>query len=140
MPAHNEDYPWMNYYGNYNFFEEGMQAHTNVETITKVNPSLYEIKLTDGRVIKTFICECYSFSITEYQELCERLGEINAVIINSNWCSYTLEVKRHCMNENVGIYDIRGFMAAINMKNYWQYLTESEKEKFKEKGWDCVLK
>jgi hypothetical protein len=135
MPAHTEDYPWISYYGNYNFFEQKMRAHTNVETIIKVSPSLYHIKLIDGRIIKTFICECYSFGIAEYLESCENLGELNAVVISFNWCSYSLEVKRHCMHENVGVYDIGGFMAAIRMNNYWQYLTEYENEKFKEKGW-----
>lgn len=135
MPAHNEDYPWMSYYGNYNFFEKRMREHRNVKTITKVNPSLYQIELTDGRVVKTFICECYSFSVAEYIESCENLGELNAVVISSSWCGYSLDVKHDCMNEHIGVYDIGGFMAAINMKNYWQYLTEYEKEKFKEKGW-----
>lgn len=135
MPAHNEDYPWMSYYGNYNFFEEKMRNHTKVENIRKVNPSFYKIKLTSGRVIKTFICECYSFGIAEYVESCQNLGKLDAVIINSIWCSYSLEVKRHCRDEHVGVYDITGFMAAIQMESYWQYLTEYEKEKFKEKGW-----
>lgn len=40
------------------------------------------------------------------------------------------------MLQNVGVYDISGFMAAIRTNNYWQYLTEDEKERFKEKGWD----
>ncbi|KTD27978.1 MULTISPECIES: hypothetical protein [Legionella] len=140
MPAHSEEYPWMSYYGNYIFFEKKMKEHSKVETITKINPSFYQIKLTDGRVIKTFICECYSFGIAEYLESCHNLGELNAVVISSNWCSYSLEVKRHCMDKNVGVYDIGGFMAAINMDNYWQYLTESEKEKFQEKGWSYFSK
>ena len=135
MPAHNEDYPWMSYYVNYDFFEKRMREHSKVKTIKKVNSSLYQIELTNGRVIKTFICECYSFGIAEYIESQENIGELNAVVISSNWCGYSLDVKRHCMNEYVGVYDIGGFMAAINKKNYWEYLTEYEKEKFEEKGW-----
>ena len=135
MPAHNKDFPWMSYYGNYNFFEQRMHEHSRVSAINKINPSLYHIECVDGRVIKVFICECYSFDVAEYIEACQELGELDAVIISSNWCGYTFDVKRHCMSKQVGVYDIGGFMAALNMNNYWQYLTEYEKEKFEENGW-----
>lgn len=135
MPAHNKDFPWMSYYGNYNFFEKRMHEHSKVSAITKVNPSLYQIERLDGKIIKAFICECYSFDVAAYIDACQGLGELDAVIISSNWCGYTFDVKRQCMSEQVGVYDISGFMAALNMDNYWQYLTKYEKEKFEENGW-----
>ena len=135
MPAHNENFPWMGYYGDYIFFEENMREHSKVSSIAKVNPSRYDIKCSDGKIIRVFICECYSFDVAEYTEACQKLGKLNAIIIYSNWCGYTLGVKRQCRNEKVGVYNIRGFMAALNMDCYWQYLTEDEKEKFKENGW-----
>lgn len=122
----------MSYYGHYEFFEQKMTSHGKICAIDKINPSLYQIKHVDGRVIKVFICECYSFDVAEYIEVCQKLGDVNAVIINSNWCGYTFDVKRHCMNKQVGVYKIGEFMAALNMKNYWECLTEFEKEKFEE--------
>ena len=135
MPAHEDNFPWMSYYRNYSFFEQRMREHSKVNVVRSVTPSLYQIELIGGRVIKTFICECYSFDVAEYMEVCEELGDIDAVVINSNWCGYSLDVKRHCMNKKVGVYDIRGFMAAINKQKYWEYLTEGEKEQFEKNGW-----
>jgi hypothetical protein len=135
MAAHNKDFPWMSYYGNYNFFESRMREHSEVNSIIKINASLYHIDRSDGTRIKAFICECYSFDVAEYIECCQGLGELDAIIISSNWCGYTFDVKRHCMSEQVGVYNIGGFMAALNMPNYWEYLTKYEKEKFKENGW-----
>lgn len=135
MPAHNNEFPWMSYYGNYNFFESRMSEHRKVESIRKIKPSLYDIVRSDGTTIRVFICECYSFDVAEYIESSQELGELDAVIISSNWCGYTFDVKRHCMREQVGVYDIGGFMAALNMPNYWEYLTKYEREKFKENGW-----
>lgn len=112
-----------------------MHEHNNVNVVRNVTPSLYQIELMDGRVIRTFVCECYSFDVAEYMEVCQKLGEVDAVVISSNWCGYSPGVKRHCMNQGVGVYDIRGFMAAINKRNYWEYLTEEEKENFEENGW-----
>lgn len=135
MPAHNQNFPWMSYYGNYNFFEQCMHKHTEVNSIERVNPGVYNIVLTGGRELKIFICECYSFDTAEYMELCENYGPIQAVIISSNWCGYSLDVKHHCMTDEVGVFNIAGFMAAINRSEYWTYLTEYERKYFQENGW-----
>ncbi len=135
MPAHNEHFPWMSYYRNYNFFIQRMHEHSKVNSIDSVNPSLYNIELTSGRTLKVFICECYSFDIAEYVESCENYGKLDAVVISSNWCGYSLDVKRHCMAEQVGVFDIAGFMAAINKNEYWTYLAKYKQERFREKGW-----
>lgn len=135
MPAHNKEFPWMSYYESYSFFESRMKEHSKVNSIIKINPSLYDIERSDKTIIRVFICECYSFDVAEYIESCQKLGELNAVIISSNWCGYTLDVKRHCMNKKVGVYDIGGFMAALNIPHYWEYLTKDEREEFKANGW-----
>ena len=135
MPAHNEHFPWMSYYRNYNFFVQRMNEHSKVRSISSINPSLYNIELNDGRTLKVFICECYAFDVAEYIEACENYGELDAVVISSNWCGYSLGVKRHCMSENVGVFDTAGFMAAINRKEFWTYLTRYEQERFQENRW-----
>lgn len=130
MPAHNKEFPWMSYYGNYKFFENRMVSHSKVYNIRNIGDSFYDIKLTDGEKLRVFICECYSFGLAEYYESVERLGELDAVIINSNWCGYSMDAKLHCREHEVGLFDISGFMAALNMKNFWEYLTKQEKEYF----------
>lgn len=130
MPAHNKEFPWMSYYGNYKFFEDRMVSHSKVYNIRNIGDSFYDIKLTDGEKLRVFICECYSFGLAEYYESVERLGELDAVIINSNWCGYSMDAKLHCREHEVGLFDISGFMAALNMKNFWEYLTKQEKEYF----------
>lgn len=135
MPAENSEFPWMSYYGHYKFFEDRMQSHNKVLGIQNTREGLYEINLGDERVIKVFICECYSYGLAEYYETVERLGKVQAVIINSNWCGYTTEAKRYCREHGVGLFTIGEFMAALNIKNFWEYLTKEEKEYFTKNGW-----
>jgi len=135
MAAHNKEFPWMSYYRNYNFFEQRMHEHSKVDFIENIAPGLYNIGLHSERELKIFICECYSFDVAEYIESCENYGALDAVVISSNWCGYSLDVKRHCMSENVGVFDISGFMAAINRNEYWAYMTKYEKDRFQENGW-----
>lgn len=128
MPAYNDSFPWMSYYGNYRFFEGRMRVHNKVTKLRNTDEGLYEIELIDGRTLIVFICECYSFGMAEYYESVDKLGNLNAVIINSNWCGYTMDVKLHCRENNVGLFDMKGFMAALNLDDYWEYLTENEKK------------
>jgi len=129
MPAHNDSFPWMSYYGNYTFFEGCMRSHNKVANIQNIGEGLYEIDHADGRTLIVFICECYSFGMAEHFESVENLGDLNAVIINSNWCGYTMEAKLFCRDNGVGLFDIKGFMAALNIYDYWNYLTKEEKER-----------
>ncbi len=74
MPAHNNDFPWLSYYGHYRFFEERMAAHNKVSGIQQVDVGLYDLTRNNGSVIRVFICDCYSFGVAEYHEVtCPRL-------------------------------------------------------------------
>lgn len=129
MPAHNNTFPWLSYYKHYQFFEERMREHSKVRKIENIKPGLYDIGLSDARVLRVFICECYAFDDASYQETVENYGPVNAVIISSNWCGYDFEMKLARMQEAVGIFDIRGFMAAINTRRYWEYMTDLERDR-----------
>jgi hypothetical protein len=135
MPAHNKDFPWMSYYGNYKFFEEKIRSHSKVCALHNIGDGYYEINLSEERVIRVFICECYSFGMAEYIESVEKLGKIQVIIINSNWCGYAAEAKRYCREHGVGLFTIGEFMAALNMDKFWEYLTKQETEYFIKNGW-----
>lgn len=130
MPAHNEEFPWMCYNGNYMFFEKIIRNHNKINNIQKTGESSYKMSFHDGRQIKVFICDCYSFGMAEYYEVVERLGEFDAIIISSLWCGYTTDVKRHCRDCGVGLFKIGEFMAALRIRNFWMYLTQEQKDSF----------
>ncbi|TNH44540.1 hypothetical protein [Photorhabdus luminescens] len=136
MSAHNEFFPWMSYYKNYHFFETRMKTHDKVSNMKYIGDGLYHIRLSDGRILNVFICECYAFGVAEYHESVDKLGKLDAVIINSNWCDYSLEAKMFCMEQGVGLFKIGEFMAAINRRNYWEYLTKEQKEDIERKSKD----
>jgi hypothetical protein len=131
MGALNTTFPWLSHYENYDFFEDRMHEHSKVRDFNNINIGLYEVNLVDGRRLLVFICECYAFDAASYYETVYRYGDVNAVIINSIWCGYDFDTKLEKMKDRVGIFDIKGFMAAINIPNYWEYMTEEEKDKLK---------
>ncbi len=135
MPAHNSEFPWMSYYGGYSFFEDRMAQHDGVDSIESVEDGQYTLTRSNGQNINVFICECYCFCVAEYMETVANIGRQDAIIINGNWCDYTDEVKKHCRDDGVGVFTIRGFMAALNRPDFQYYLEPDEKELFRNKGW-----
>lgn len=134
MPAHSEEFPWPSYYGHFKFFEDRMKQHSKIKSVEKVDGGLYNLTLSDSRTLKVFICECYSYGTAEYIETLKNIGQIDSVIISSNWCGYTRDLKIQCRTDKVGLFDIRDFMAALNQTNYWIYLNEHDAKTFKKLG------
>ena len=134
MAAYNESFPWTSSQGHYEFFENRMDEHDKVASWTTQGKGVYELARTRGNALRIFICDCYAFGVAEYTETVKKLGKIDAVIINSVWCRYTPEAKQHCRHAKVGLFTIKEFMAALNRKDYWCYLTEDETRFFKESG------
>lgn len=135
MPANSTMFPWPSYYGHYNFFEQRMATHSAVAAIRPLDDGLYEISLKAGQSLKVFVCECYSFGQAEYAESVQKLGRLDAIVINSNWCGYTHELKMQCRSECVGLFSVGDFMGALNKREYWLYLNKHDLQTFKEKGW-----
>jgi hypothetical protein len=135
MPAHSKEFPWPPHYGHFKFFEARMRAHRRVATLTAVDRGVYEMALVSGKILRVFICECYSYGVAEYVETVEKLGEFDAIVINSDWCGYTREAKRLCRDKEVGLFKIGDLMAALHKPDFWSYLTKDQIEDFHERGW-----
>lgn len=135
MAAHNEVFPWSSYYGHYKFFEGLLSKHEKVSILTALGDGVYGLARPRGDTLRVFICECYAFGVAEYLEAIEKLGHLDAVIINSEWCGYSPDAKLHCRENSVGLFKIGEFMAALHRDDYWMYLTDREKEYFSKQGW-----
>lgn len=135
MTRPSDKFPWRPYYGHFAFFEQRMNAHSNVASLKANGDGVYELTTKFGRTLKIFICECYSFGAAEYIETIEALGKLDAIVINSIWCGYTMDAKRFTRNDKVGLFQIGNFMSALNKVDVWDHLTKVELETFKKNGW-----
>ncbi len=135
MSGYSDKFPWPPYYGHFAFFEQRMNAHSRIASLKAHGDGIYDITTGLGKTLRIFICECYSFGAAEYVESTQALGRLDAIVINSAWCGYTMVAKRLTRSEKVGLFTIGGFMSALNKANLWDYLTEAEHEIFKTNGW-----
>lgn len=127
MAAFNKNFPWLSHYGHYRFFESQLRLHSKISKFEKIQDGLYKIAIKGGRELKIFICECYSFGVAEYYEVVEKLGEVDAIVINSNWCGYSPDAKQHCRELSIGVFKIGEFMGAVNLQRFWEYIAPDER-------------
>ena len=135
MPAHSQQFPWPPYYGHFLFFEQRMGQHSSVTNIKACGAGVYELTNAFGNLIRVFICECYSFGAAEYIETIKKVGNLDAIVINSAWCGYTMDAKRMARADKVGLFKIGDFMSALNRANTWEFPNKTETEFFTQKGW-----
>lgn len=135
MAARSEDFPWPGHYGHFKFFETRMNQHGKVAALNSEGNGVYRLTRKNGGDLRIFICECYVFGVAEYAKTIGELGEVDAIIINSNWCGYSPEAKRECRDQKVGLFTIKEFMTALHQDDFWTYLTDKEKELFAKRGW-----
>lgn len=135
MTGHSEKFPWAPYYGHFAFFEQRMNAHSGVANLKAQGNGLYDLTTKYGNTLRIFICECYSFGAAEYVETTQTLGKLDAIVINSAWCDYTMEAKHLARNDKAGLFKIANLMSALNRVNVWDHLTTTELETFKNNGW-----
>lgn len=137
MPSHSDVFPWLPHYGHFDFFEDKMTSHSSVIELINTSVGLYKIvRKADPRVLTAFICECYSFGCAEAMETISNIDNIDVIIINSLWCSYSPDAKRYCRSKKIGLFNIGDFMRALHIKDFWSYLNEKEKKDFRENRWE----
>ena len=135
MAGHSDKFPWPSYYGHFAFFEQRMRAHSGVAGLEPKGNGIYELTTKFGATLRVFICECYSFGAAEYIESMQTLGKLDAIVINSAWCGYTMDAKHLARNDKVALSKIGDFMSALNKADAWSHLNEAEQETFKKNSW-----
>jgi hypothetical protein len=129
MAARSGTFPWPSHYGHFRFFESRMKEHGNVATFTAKGSGIYELTRNTGNTIRIFICECYSFGVAEFLEVTDKIGVVDAIVINSMWCGYTHDAEKFCREQRVGLFKVGEFMGALGQADFWNYVTPAEREK-----------
>lgn len=134
MAAFSKNFPWISHSGNYKYFEDSLSFHDKIDYLKRVNEEgLYEIGLLNKNKLRIFICDCYFFGVADYHEVIEKVGKIDCIVINSLWCGYSSEVKEYCKLRKIGVFKFGEFIGAINLNNYWEYISKEERERLKRK-------
>lgn len=97
------------------FFENGMEGHSAVASITDLGNDMYIIKRTGGRPdIKILVADIYIAGEAEIHEINPNLFDIKCIILIGFYNRYSHAAKDLAKSMNVGLFDNREFFGGVN--------------------------
>ncbi|MCE5320797.1 MAG: hypothetical protein LLF93_06830 [Bacteroidales bacterium] len=97
------------------FFENGMNGHSAVRSITDLGNYMYLLKRTADRPdIKILVADIYIAGEAEILEINPNLHDIDCIVLIGFYNRYSIAAKKLAKSMNVGLYDNREFFGAVN--------------------------
>lgn len=101
-----------------NYFHRVMSGHEKVDRVILIEEDFYkaifEIYLTDGRLLITYIADVYVLTAADVREVVSEYEDVNCIVVVSNWDHYTPDAKNIAKEMRIGVYTLKEFMKAIN--------------------------
>lgn len=101
-----------------NYFYRVMTEHEKVDSVELIEKDTYkaifEIFLTDGRLLVTYIGDVYVLTAADVREIVSEYEGIDCIVVVSNWEHYTSDAKDVAKGMRVGVFTLKEFMKAIN--------------------------
>ena len=101
-----------------NYFHRVMSGHEKVDRVILIEEDFYkaifEIYLTDGRLLITYIADVYVLTAADVREVVSEYEEVDCIVVVSNWDHYTPDAKNVAKEMRIGVYTLKEFMKAIN--------------------------
>lgn len=97
------------------FFEGRMEGHTAVSRITHLGNDVYLIERTDNRpAIRVLIADIYITGECDISEISYEYHDIDCIVLVGFYNRYSCAAKEYARDLNLGLYDCREFMGAVN--------------------------
>ena len=100
------------------YFEKVMKVHEKVDAVEFVEAdrykAIFKIYLADGRLLVTYIADVYVLTAADVREILSEYGDIDCIVVVSNWDHYTSDAKNVAKSMGIGVYRLKEFMKAIN--------------------------
>lgn len=124
MPKYND---WKVSYTNISFFKKALGTHQKVDSFQRTNDILFDITLTNGSKIKVLLVNEYTLGLAAIHKALTEFPGVEYVVTCTNWNGYTREAKDYGRDNNLGVFDVGEFFAAL----YW-----NEPKKYHKKDQD----
>src|SRR4051794_6967335 len=95
------------------FFLEMMGDHERVRSVKTLSPNRHDVTLTDGRVVRVFLTDKYTFSESDYAPLRSQHSEVTCIVSASSWNHFTPQARAVAHADDVATFSVGDFMGAI---------------------------
>ena len=101
------------------FFVRGMEGHSAVLDITRLDGDVYLIERTNDRPdIKVLIADIYIAGEGDILEITYDYSDIDCIVLVGFYNRYSRAAKNLAKERNIGLYDNREFFGAVNCTGY----------------------
>lgn len=100
---------------NIDFFHTALSGHSKVLEISEVGENLYEIKRTGSSPsIRVLVADIYVVSEADVFEICSENSNLDCILVIGFCNSYSNAAKQLAASHNIGLFNLKEFMGAIN--------------------------
>ncbi|MGV7098273.1 hypothetical protein ACWA16_04750 [Bacillus subtilis] len=119
------------------FFFNIILNHSKIENIKQIEIPLFSIKKTNGDNLIALLVDIYIIGDAEILDLMSRYSNLDAIINISMWNKNTKSAKEIAKEQEIGLFDIKEFMGALNCvsrRAFLNYIPPHEREENKKRN------
>lgn len=108
---------WNVSYSVISFFERVLNGHDKVVSFSRKKDIIFEIKLQNNRILTLLLVTEYILGLEAVLRAKSEFPEIDYVLTNANWNTYTSEAKDYGLENSIGIFNLSEFLTALHWDN-----------------------
>ncbi|SIR68672.1 hypothetical protein SAMN05878482_10533 [Peribacillus simplex] len=116
------------------FFLDVISKHQSVKSVKQIGLPLFKLIKKNDSELRVLLVNIYILSESEFLDIFSRYQNIDAIVNSSNWNDYTGSAKNLAKEHNIGLFNFKEFMGALNYDNkhfFINYITAAEREENK---------
>lgn len=90
-----------------------MEGHTKVRAVEKQSPVRWNLTLTNETVVRVFITDVYTFSISDYTLLRAKYPDVDIIVQASGWNHFSSQAAEEAAAEGVATVHLGGELMSI---------------------------
>lgn len=113
------------------FFYNLISNHSKVKKIEQIGIPLFSIEKKNGDTLIALLVDIYIISDAEILDLMSRYSNIDVVINISMWNEYTDSAKVIAKEHQIGLFELKEFMGALNCvtrKTFLNYIPQYKRK------------
>lgn len=104
--------------------------HDFIKQMEQLDIANMLVDLKDGRTLRVFVTNTYCFTEYSFDRVMAMSPEVDAIICSNPSGCYSDAAKRHCIDQEVGLFMLNEFMGALRFKDdrFLNYLVRIDQE------------
>lgn len=110
------------------FLQRLLEGHDNILNVKRSHDLLFEVERRVQKDLLKILClNEYTMSLSDVLRSLEEFGKIDIIYVGGGWCGYTLDAKKYCLDQKIGIYVTNEMSGGIWKDGYWDHHQRDDK-------------